>query len=219
MITRGREKASGRIAGDMVQFFDPIVIPPPRREIFRRLGFRKGITRLASGEEEETVDYIDTALSLIRLRGAARRMAVRERNDAAITLEGSVVFESRRVAAFLDRCPEILLMGATAGSDIMAAIQQDTTGDHVTRGVVLDATASVMVDSALDWIMGYFRQAVRRENRILLPKRYSAGYGDFLLANQKTIFHLLQLDRIGVQISDSCILLPEKSVTAVTGIC
>ena len=162
--------------------------------------------------------YIDEAISLIRLQGAARRMVIRESCHAAITLEGGVVLESRLLVAFLDGCREVLLMGATAGSDILAAIQRDTAANHVTRGVVLDATASETVDAALDWIMAYFRQAVHRENKILLPKRYSAGYGDFLLANQKTIFHLLQLDRIGVEISEHCILIPEKSVTAVTGI-
>jgi len=66
--------------------------------------------------------------------------------------------------------------------------------------------------------MGYFNRTLLRENRQLLKKRYSAGYGDLLLETQKTIHRLLQLDRIGIRITDSCMLIPEKSVTAVTGI-
>jgi hypothetical protein len=109
-------------------------------------------------------------------------------------------------------------MGATAGREIMNAIEEDATGANVTRGIVLDAAASEIVDDALDWIVDYFNQSLRRENRRLLGKRYSAGYGDLFLETQKVIYGLLQLDRIGIEITKSCMLIPEKSVTAITGI-
>jgi cobalamin-dependent methionine synthase I len=32
------------------------------------------------------------------------------------------------------------------------------------------------------------------------------------------MYRLLQLDRIGIEITESCMLVPEKSVTAITGI-
>jgi cobalamin-dependent methionine synthase I len=109
-------------------------------------------------------------------------------------------------------------MGATAGREIINAIEADATGANVTRGIVLDAAASEIVDASLDWIMDYFNQSLRRENRRLLGKRYSAGYGDLLLQTQKAMYRLLQLDRIGIEITDSSMLVPEKSVTAITGI-
>jgi hypothetical protein len=109
-------------------------------------------------------------------------------------------------------------MGATSGGDIMDAIEEDAAGRNVTRGVILDAAASEIVDAALDWIMDYFNRILRKENKWLLKKRFSAGYGDFSLENQKAIYNLLQLDRLGVRITESCLLIPEKSVTAITGI-
>ena len=100
----------------------------------------------------------------------------------------------------------------------MEAIQADIGGRNATRGVVLDATASEVVDAGLDWIMGYFRQSLRREGKTLLNSRFSAGYGDFALENQQLMHRLLQMDRLNVTITESCLLVPEKSVTAVTGI-
>ena len=73
-------------------------------------------------------------------------------------------FESRQLARFLANCNEIVLMGATAGREIMNAIKEDASGANVTRGIVLDAAASEIVDAALDWIMDYFKQSLRREN-------------------------------------------------------
>jgi len=135
-----------------------------------------------------------------------------------IVLSNDVVFESRQLTAFLEHCREVVLMGSTAGNDIMKAIEGDTASRHLTRSVVFDATASETVDASLDWIMGYFNQELRRENKVLMQRRYSAGYGDFSLENQKTIHRLLELDRIGVKITTSCILVPEKSVTAIAGV-
>jgi hypothetical protein len=201
-----------------VLYFESISIPVPRKDIYRRLGFVKGITDVPASQQEEIEKCIRDASSLIHLKGAGLRMALAEIKGPRIVLPDGAEFESRQLAKFLVNCNEIVLMGATAGREIMNAIEGDATGANVTRGIVLDAAASEIVDAALDWIMNYFNQSLRRENRRLLGKRYSAGYGDLFLETQKTMYRLLQLDRIGIEITESCILIPEKSVTAITGI-
>jgi hypothetical protein len=201
-----------------VVFFESISMPLPLKEIYRRLGFIKGVTEISSSQKEEIERFIQDALSLIHVKGAGLRMPVQEIKGARIILAGDVTFESNQLATLLRNCREIVLMGATAGNDIMKAIEEDAAGRNVTRGIVFDATASETVDASLDWIMGYFNRTLLRENMQLLKKRYSAGYGDLLLETQNTIYRLLQLDRIGIRITESCILIPEKSVTAITGI-
>jgi hypothetical protein len=187
---------------DKVNYFNNISIETPFAQIYRRLGFRKGVTDLSPRDQAETEGNIETALSLIRLQGAARRLPVLLEGKSSVRLPEEATFESRRLLKFLGGSDEILLMGATAGPEIMAAIQEDAAGRNVTRGVVLDATASETVDAALDWIMTF----------------YSAGYGDLALENQRTMYRLLALEKIGVEITETCILIPEKSVTAITGI-
>ena len=57
-----------------------------------------------------------------------------------------------------------------------------------------------------------------REGKELCP-RYSPGYGDFALENQKGIFNLLSPSKYtGLTLKDNMIMVPEKSVTAVIGI-
>ena len=202
-------------------FFDPILIETPREQIYRRLGYRRGVTSMTAGQSLEMEQYISEALALIRLRGVGLRLTTARQEDDCVVVAGGAgteVFKSRRLARFLEGCEGALLMGATAGSEVVAAIEGDATWDHLTRGVVFDAVASEMVDASLDWIMSYFRRELRRENKTLTKKRYSAGYGDFLLENQGVLFRLLELDRIGVEITDNFILIPEKSVTAIAGV-
>ena len=201
-----------------VLFFESISVPLPSKNIYRRLGFVKGVTDIPESQQEEIERYIGHASSLIHLKGAGLRMPITDIKDARIILPDSVEFESRQLAKLLANCNEIVLMGATAGREIMDAIEKDATGANMTRAIVLDAAASEIVDASLDWIVDYFNQSLRRENRRLPGKRYSAGYGDLFLETQKTMYRLLQLDRIGIEITESSMLIPEKSVTAITGI-
>jgi len=204
-----------------VIYFDHISIETPLARIYRRLGYREGMTRTSVAQEAEVEAYIAEALALIRLQGAALRLPVVEGDGTGVVLGAEnrrVALPSRRLARFLDRCGEVLLMGVTAGSLIMDAIREDVGGNRAVRGVVLDATASETADAALDWIAAYFRQALRREQKTLTEKRFSAGYGDFLLENQRVLVELLGLGRLGVEVTATCILVPEKSVTALAGI-
>jgi len=59
---------------------------------------------------------------------------------------------------------------------------------------------------------------LRKEGRLLTKHRYSPGYGDLPLEYQKDLFALLQLDKLGVAITERCLLVPEKSVIAISGI-
>ncbi len=201
-----------------VVFFDSINISVPGREIFRRLGYRKGITRIGKDQKEVIEGYIEYALSLIHLRGAGRRISIKEKSFSNIVLSNSVVFESKNLSKMIGDCEEIILMGATAGEDVIESIREDAEANQLTRGVVLDAVASEMVDASLDWIVDYFNRELRRENKRLTKSRFSAGYGDFILENQKKIYDVLEFERIGVKINENYILMPEKSVTAVAGI-
>lgn len=203
---------------ESLHFFMSISIPVPTKDIYRRLGYRRGITQVNDDIKREIEDAIEYALSLIHLTGAGVRIPVEEIGQFNIALSKGIAFNSSGLARMLKGCSEVLLMGATAGKDIMEAIESDSKNNQLTRGVILDAVASEMVDASLDWISDYYNGQLRRENRQLTKKRFSAGYGDFLLENQKIMYDVLQLGILGVELTESCMLVPQKSVTAVAGI-
>ncbi len=196
-----------------------IVVSPPLAKIYQRLGFRKAISQISSKTQKETDHIIAQATSLISLRGSFLRLSINDNSSGKIILAGDVTFQSKKLSVFLRNCKEAVLMGATAGDEIMEAIKEKSAQGDLQADVIYDATASEMADAALDWIMDYINQLIRRERKTLLPRRFSAGYADFDLSNQKIIHRLLALEKIGVQITSECILLPEKSVTALSGIC
>lgn len=201
-----------------VTILEKIIIDPPLAKIYSRLGFHKKMSALSPARRQETDQYIQDAVALMSLRGSFLLLPVRENNGRKIVLRGGLSFESAQLARFLRDCREAALMGATAGSPIMEAIVRKTKEDQLTAAVTYDATASEMVDAALDWIMDYINRQLTREGKHLLPRRFSAGYGDFALENQKRIHRKLQLKKIGVTLTPSFLMIPEKSVTAISGI-
>ena len=187
-------------------------------KIYSRLGFKKRTTSLTSSRQEETDRYIEEAAGIIDLQGSFIMLSILKNNGRETLLTGGMTFASTKLAAFLGNCPAAVLMGATAGRAIMEAIAEKTRQDDLTAAVVYDAAASEMTDAALDWITDYINIQMRRENRRLLPRRFSAGYADLALENQKKIYDKLELGKIGVSITPDFLLIPEKSVTAISGI-
>ena len=198
--------------------FQTMRVTTPQRSIYARLGYRAGKTAVKAEEKDRLNRTIQEAADLVHLKGAALVMGVVSRSSAGVELESGTFFESGALARMLKGCSQVLLMGATAGHEVMDAISLASSSDDLTRAVVLDAVASEMTDAGLDWIMSYINQDLMRGAKRLTRKRFSAGYGDFALENQKDMYDLLRMEAIGVSITQSCILMPEKSVTAVAGI-
>ena len=59
---------------------------------------------------------------------------------------------------------------------------------------------------------------MQEQGKYIRP-RFSPGYGDFSIQHQKAVLAMLEASkRIGVTMTDSYMLTPTKSVTAVIGI-
>jgi hypothetical protein len=198
--------------------FERIIIPVPKGLIYRRLGYREGVTGISSLQKKQIEKYIEDAVSLIHLKGTGLAMPIKRKNIGATILSDGTILKSKSLALLFKGASQVLLMAATSGSKITNAIKRDSRGKDVTRAVVFDAAASEMTDAALGWIMEYFSRELRRQDKYLTKRRFSAGYADFVLENQKVIYKLLDLKRMGIKITKSCILVPEKSVTAVAGV-
>ncbi|MFH1691732.1 MAG: hypothetical protein ABIC68_04095 [Candidatus Omnitrophota bacterium] len=200
-----------------VHFFETINIETPFDAIYKRLGYRQDVTKIARQENEKFHGYIQEALNYIKLRGSALRIPIHKKTNTHITLTTGDIFKSNFAALLLKKSSEILLLAATAGSDIIEAIQK-SKDKNLTKSVVFDATASEMTDACLTWMINYFNQELSYEGKQLTSKRISCGYGDFSLSHQSRIYELLELKKLNINMTDAFMLVPEKSVTALTGI-
>lgn len=86
------------------------------------------------------------------------------------------------------------------------------------RALILDSCASAAVENLCDNLETDLRAEVEAEG-LFLTDRFSPGYGDLPLSFQRDFCALLNAQRqIGLTVSESSLLIPRKSVTAVLGI-
>ncbi len=201
-----------------IRYFDSIKVIPPQKRIYSRLGYKWGKTQLTSRGENLLKECIEKGVSLVEIKGVAVRKLVQVSGKDIIQVSDKVRFKSEALFKFLSGCKELLIMGATAGDEIMNLIKDLTDNKELSKAIIFDAFASETVDEALSWIMDFFNHELRRENKRVTTRRFSAGYRDLSLENQKTIYDILNMKKLGVEITESFLLKPEKSVTAIAGI-
>ena len=152
-------------------------------------------------------------------RGAVRCRAVWQRyllgrGENELDL-GFTKTASRDLRRHLEGCTEILLFACTAGSEIDRRINREKVVSPV-RGLLMSAIGSQQVEGACDRLCEML--AAEYPDRQLVS-RYSPGYGDLPLETQTAVFEALDCERtIGVTLTDSLLMRPSKSVTAVIGL-
>ncbi len=136
--------------------------------------------------------------------------------EDALTV-GAFTFESRDLAEFFKGAKEIILFAATLGAEVDRALQRAQVAD-MSRAVVLQAAAAALIEDYCDECeLAIGRQANKRALRC--AGRYSPGYGDFPLKYQNDLLAMLNAQkRIGLCATQSCMLSPAKSVTALIGL-
>ena len=82
----------------------------------------------------------------------------------------------------------------------------------------MQAAATAMIESYCDEVNTALKESFEKKGLYLRP-RFSPGYGDFPLECQRDITSVLETaKRIGIMLTDSLLMTPSKSVTAVMGV-
>lgn len=85
--------------------------------------------------------------------------------------------------------------------------------------VIYQAAAAAMVEILLRRGQRTHPAGRQRSAACTVGPRFSPGYGDFPIAHQRDFSRLLDTPRkIGLTVTESCLLAPIKSVTAVIGL-
>ena len=118
-------------------------------------------------------------------------------------------------ARMLGECSQAVLLACTLGAGFEALLRAEQARS-MARAAMLDACGSAWVeagcDAAEEEISARFPELYRTD-------RFSPGYGDLPLTIQKDVCALLDAPRrLGVQVTDSFLMNPSKSVTAVIGL-
>ncbi len=123
--------------------------------------------------------------------------------------------EGRDIVSHLAGCGSVILMAATLGAEAETLLRRAQARD-MAEAVILDAVGSAAIEAVCD---NFCADLAAELAPRYLTDRFSPGYGDMPLSDQFALFRVLDVSRrIGVTLSDSALMIPQKSVTALIGV-
>ena len=141
-------------------------------------------------------------------------LSLKDENELKI---GNVEIYSRNLRTNLKDCKQVVLFAATLGAEVDRLIRKMQVVD-MAKAVVMQACAATLLEEYCDELQQKIAEHMQEQGKYIRP-RFSPGYGDFSIQHQKDVLAMLETSkRIGVTMTDSYMLTPTKSVTAVIGI-
>lgn len=156
-------------------------------------------------------ECLELYLSSADLKAVVRKTDVSFPEDNKIQFDFGII-ESESLKINLKNCKSAYIFAATAGSEVDRQIKKLSLMSDG-KGMILSCIASSGIEGWCDYINEEMAKGKK------LRPRYSPGYGDVSLSVQTDILSFLDANRkIGLTLTDTLMMIPIKSVTAIVGV-
>jgi hypothetical protein len=129
-----------------------------------------------------------------------------------LSIGHTVLNPGRIITAAMREAEYFILFTATVGHEFDRWLKQIEQEDDIVKTFVANTLGSVIVESTVSLLMERLAQTAANEG-LHISNNYSPGYCDWVLSEQKILFSLFPPDTTGIQLTDSCLMLPIKSVS------
>ena len=188
------------------------------KEVQRYMGYR-GIADIGP----DIMSKIEKAIDQVILQSHPRIIS----KEYPVTVSGNtvtihaetedVVLQSESLARNLSGCCGAILLAATIGPACDMLVRRASVTSAADASIY-QACGAAAIESFLDDMNDRYKADYEAQGLFLRP-RFSPGYGDLKLDHQKDWFRLLDVTKqIGIELTDSLLMVPTKSVTAIIGI-
>ena len=196
----------------------PLEVEIPVKEVQRYMGYH-GIVDIAPEMQEKinkAIEHLGTQ-SHPRIISKEYRITVAEKTVTLHAENEDVTFESEGLVRNLTGCCGAVLLAATIGPACDMLVRRASI-TSAADSAVYQAAGAAAIEAFLDDYNDKLKASYEARGLFLRP-RFSPGYGDLKLDHQKDWFRLLDISKqIGVELTDSLLMVPTKSVTALIGI-
>lgn len=134
-----------------------------------------------------------------------------------LILDNNLVLKSSKLSKVFSGCSDLVCFVVTIGRAIEKEITRRSLKKRSSDAYILDAIGSVLVENMARKFHRRMEKKYQAEGKSV-TMRFSPGYCDWLLEEQKKIFSLLDANRVSIELTDSCLMKPRKSISGIFGI-
>lgn len=186
-----------------------------RSEVLRYLGWKGN--ELSPDMENMVLRCINEMCQAVKPAWLYRRFSIRPTEKGLLLEPGDLLLTGKDIASHLNGCEEAFLLCVTIGFPAERLIRTRMV-TNPEEGVILDACATQAVEQVADLAEEEITELCQKEGHGL-TWRFSPGYGDLPLAIQGDFIRVCDAPRrIGLTVTDSLLMTPGKSVTAILGV-
>ena len=113
---------------------------------------------------------------------------------------------------------ELTLFAITIGEGVSTGIELCFAKNDFAAGSMLDTAASEGAELAAAFVESLYKERLAKEYNekdLVSVMRFSPGYCGWHISGQKRLFEALQPDKIGIELSQSFLMQPIKSISGV----
>jgi cobalamin-dependent methionine synthase I len=106
---------------------------------------------------------------------------------------------------------------ATIGSRLEDGVSQLMSKRQILKATILDAVGSEAAEKTACYIEDRVRE-LASSNGAEITLRYSPGYCDWDITQQRVLFEAMDSAPLGVELTEECLMVPRKSVSGIIGV-
>ena len=180
-------------------------------EALRYLGAAK-----ADGETVQAMEQAAAELEAsITPRFVYKVFSVELAESGILLPEAGLSLPGRLAQSMLQFCNQAVLLCCTLGAEFDRMLRMAQARD-MAKAAVLNACGSAYVEAGCEEAE---KEIAARYPGMYRTDRFSPGYGDLPLSVQPGFLAAVDAGkRLGVTVTDTCLMLPAKSVTAIIGL-
>ena len=139
------------------------------------------------------------------------------KSKGTICLDNDIVFRSNKLSKTLKDSEESVCFVGTVGRGIEGEINRLMRENSLADAYIIDALGSVAVESMVDQFQHQMDGKYKRQGKAV-TLRFSPGYCDWPITEQKKLFRAFDHQDIDVDLLDSCLMRPRKSISGIFGV-
>lgn len=191
--------------------------PDIREEKVKRFlaqGSGKGLSRRTRQTLRRSIEDCNRLLKAVVLY---KENPIQEKSSGSLTLEGDISLKGPRLSGAMRKCTSTTVFLATVGSALDEKITNLMRTKQFAEAYIYDAIGSVAAEETVDIFQRRYDEKLGK-GRKTSTLRFSPGYCDWPIEEQKKIFRILDSTVIGVELSPTCLMRPRKSISGIFGV-
>ena len=188
------------------------------KKVERFLAQRHGRGKTLSRRTQTMLSQvIDDCKHLIKPLVVYVEKSIRKVGNGKLVLEDGLTFDGSGLSGAMRKCQSATVFLITIGNELDRKISDLLRKKQLTRAYMYDAVGSVAAEETAETFQNMFDSRVNKKG-LATTLRFSPGYCDWPLEEQKKLFRVIDSSVIGVELRPTSLMRPSKSISGIFGV-